>query len=563
MISLFHLRDNAIFLKNWRERMRFASVVSAVIIAVVVIVLILIEASINDHYTYRYEKVNGKVDAKNLYQNGIYVVHGQRYRSTKIPLPWLNEAIYNIAIFQGILLLFFGSLSSYRMAREERLSGTLDFHRSSPTPRSHQVIGLLIGGPVLEWVVFFGTLLFSGYLFSLASPHLAFFIFLKFYAALIVCAVFFHAFMILLALSQNHRRARIGPFLLIFIIYSMMTMIFTLQLSTFYHLSWAPAYEEFSAAVKGDSDWKLRDSYDEDFHDDYYHKNKFQLLYSFFGFRIPSLWLQLLVQLPLIGFFCRGIMRKISHPERPMLSKSQWILLTLFVLFLYVGAAFSVVVEGCRGYYCRSNYQIGEYTTIFLYYIMALGIMGTLESTPNALLFSKGIRRRKKLGQKYWDPLEDFSGNSVWLFVFCMVVTVCYLTFMYIMKVSLSVQTISLMIVLSQIIFFAAAFEFFNLSRHRQKKSIFWTGLGILWIVIPILGSILRKAGPDAIETYFYVHSPFTTPVWLPAYLKGNTSWSFSSSGLLSFALCINLSLAGFMILLAHVERARIRKEVL
>ena len=97
MKSLLNFRDNAIFLKNWRERMRFPSVVSAVMIAVVAVALILIEASVNEHYTYHYKKVNAHSRASNGKYYG-----GPEYDAIKILTPWLNEAVYNIAVFQGM-----------------------------------------------------------------------------------------------------------------------------------------------------------------------------------------------------------------------------------------------------------------------------------------------------------------------------------------------------------------------------------------------------------------------------------------------------------------------------
>ena len=137
-MKIFQLNDNAIFTANCRERMRPAMVLSSIIVAAIIVVLITMNAYLAPR------------------QKDKTCPSGRTGCQDSVPAP--QNVFWYLAIGQGMLLLLGGTLTACNAACRERTSGTLDFHRSSPTPRSHQVLGLLLGAPSLEWCVFLGTL---------------------------------------------------------------------------------------------------------------------------------------------------------------------------------------------------------------------------------------------------------------------------------------------------------------------------------------------------------------------------------------------------------------------
>jgi len=81
-MSIPYFSDNAIFMRNWRERMRLPVVASYIIISVIVISLIILACYLNRDSIDEYDYVN----------------------KTRVAVHWLHMAFFIIAIFQGIVL---------------------------------------------------------------------------------------------------------------------------------------------------------------------------------------------------------------------------------------------------------------------------------------------------------------------------------------------------------------------------------------------------------------------------------------------------------------------------
>ena len=122
-MKIIPLPDNALFLTNWRERMRFAPTLSYIILTIITLILLFLSA---------------------------YFRTGNEYNP-----KWPQEMFWFMIVGQGILILLLGTMSAENISMRERFGGTLDFHRSSPTPRFHQILGLATGSPCLEWCIFF------------------------------------------------------------------------------------------------------------------------------------------------------------------------------------------------------------------------------------------------------------------------------------------------------------------------------------------------------------------------------------------------------------------------
>ena len=208
-MTLFHLAENALFLTNWRERMRFAPTVSSITVAVIIIILLFMAC---------------------------YFRLGDEYNAN-----WPREMFWFLILGQGVLLLVLGTISAEQMSVRERFSGTLDFHRSSPTPRFQQVWGLLLGAPCLEWCIFLMTLpvcIYVGWVGHLKMVDIA-----LFYGSLILCSLFFHILAVLLGLIPDRKKAtslrRSGGLKIFILIYIVIGIASTTRSSALNWATWA------------------------------------------------------------------------------------------------------------------------------------------------------------------------------------------------------------------------------------------------------------------------------------------------------------------------------------
>lgn len=467
--ALLPLTDNALFLQNFRERNRSAYVWSAVILSVIIISLITLSAIITPSHRY---------DASGQMKDSI---------------PWAEKTFLVLSWLQGFLILFLGSLAAYRMAVRERVSGTLDFHRSSPTTRFNQIIGLLLGAPSLEWFVFLGSMLYSFILVLISGIPIL--LALKFYTSLSVCAVFYHSIAILIgvwntkSLSLAPREGIIKLSFLFFGLVLVTNLFYDLPLSGLYYLGWFPFYNDLSILIMHPP------------RTNYIFRN-YAALHSLFTVPMETLTLQLFVQLPFLGLAWTGISRKISQPERPTFSKAQTALLTLFFLFLFTGSSISALFYYDTKFEYSWNNPANRIIQYFLFLSLLLGLGGALSSTPTRELFLKGLRRAKNNKQLRVDLNDDHATNVSWLLTTCFIIAAIFSIIGQTFYGETGYKVISLFVILSFLVFFASALEHFRLGVHHKKMSLFWTGLSILWIFLPIFGLITN----GVVKSPYYLH---------------------------------------------------------
>jgi hypothetical protein len=537
------LFDNPLFIRYWRERMRLHYVGAFGLITAIIILLIFLSAYLTPPKIYVY----GPEPTINYDSGGksSQCPISPPRKSNAYPVPWLHSVFFSLAVFQGILLLLVGTTSAYRMSFQERTSGTLDFHRSTPFWRFPQIMGIIFGSTVLEWIIFLWTLPIS--LFIVLLTPISIWTFLIFYVALAVCAIFYHSLAVCLGIASNQKRRELGILGIFFFAYFILALSF--WLSCFYHAGCFPAYDylyknSFSLGVS------LSERH-------YHYDYSFLTRDMFFGVKIPFLLFQLIIQLPLIALIWAGISRKIAYAERFLLSKT--LSLALAFLVLYCSAASLI-----------SNQLIekhsGDFNLIaFIYFIFTLMFIGANSATPTHLMYSKGLQRIKKLSLNrlsYWD---DQGSNWVWLISCCLLALSMLGFFLNFVEISLRNKIIIMVFILSQIVSFASALEFFRLSRYHQKQILFWTGLGIVWIIIPILGMITEAAvmgfkGGDYL-VYFFSASPFFGVTFFFENFFSKPEGKYLSDQ--QVFLAINILLAALMAYLAFRQRRRVKTEIL
>lgn len=461
---LFDLKNNANFLQCWRERNRPATVGSAITL------LIIIEAMI---FTSTYfEQTSSK--------------------------PWFIESIFALSVLQGIILLFFGSLNAFKLASRERTNRTIDFHRTAPTTRNNQVLGILLGSTSLEWwtsVLIFVVQLTIGLINGVSILGI-----IQFYLQLSLCACLFHTFCVLVGISRDPIRNKAG---IIGIFVGVIFMSFVLMMSRVgfvYQLTWMPAYHQLETTLRPD---KVIEGWPP-----HSNNNHHELNYTLFGVKLPALPLQILIQLPYIALFWSGIGRRFTNVDQPILSKSQLSTFCFYTIFLYLGSYISLHFFSTEKHLDPKDYIGG-----MVIMLLVFAFVGAFLVTPSQLGYLRGLRRAKKIGKPRLNWAHNYSSNVTWTIIFCILCTITMSIYFFLYSTNVGLAVHGTTILLGHVIFFLSFYEFFQLSRFHNKKALLFTTIVILWFLLPLFGMILLASiGKD---------NPFITFLLAPSPMFG------------------------------------------
>ncbi len=519
-MTLLPLLDNSLFLRNWRERMRPTLILSSTIITSIVIVFFFLAA---------------------------YIQH-DLYKSISPPLI----IFWYMILGHGVLLLLIGTSMVGHMSVQERISGTLDFHRASPTSRWNQILGILVGAPVLEWCIFSVTLPISLVLASISEIGLINAI--VFYISLILCAIFFHFFSLFGALHSDRKivatQNRTGILKIFLFLYFFPLFFVSFHFSSLYHLTCLPQYIHVTGLIFKTLGSSL---------DKFYTSPA--LPFRLYSVQLPSLLFQGIVEIPFIIFFSLGVMRKISRPERPIFSKKQSLVLIGLILFLFVGSAIPLFEYAEKKISPDAHFL----TVCFVYLTTFLGILGATSITPSQLLYLKGLRKLKKLGQKKILWQDDHATNSPWLFGFALIALLFHFLFTAWMTPNLLDRFLVFSLTILYVFSLAWALEYFRLSQHHTKRSLFIVLTSIVWFFIPLLGLIMQplfKQYPDVIY-YFFAPSPlFGLGSTISIILSKSYYQNIFEPMVLVVTVLINLIIALICLLFTKRERKFLRQKV-
>lgn len=535
-MMLLPLMDNPLFLKHWRERMRPYYFSSALVIALFILFLIFVGNYVNQ-------------ESLSVYNHAI---------RHSVKVSWMGSIIYHIASLEGVVILLLGTISAYRNTTQEISGGTIDCHRASPVRRLDQAVGAIFGSAILEWVVF-GLL---SAVMALTSLFFGFGLkpFFQFHIPIVVTAIFLHTLAVWAGLYARTKKQGMGLFGALALLYFVWMMMVALsfmasQVSAFYHATWLPVYERLHLELLDVPAYSWR----------YDLPGSGTQEAVFYGIRMPSFLLQLIVQLPLWWLALAGIKRRFSSGEKSVLSKTQFLALYILILFYYLGSIITVLTQGGMPMFHHNDKMPMNFMTIYLLY----GFMfwGVFVATPDNLNFTRGLARARKMGLPRLDLSDDKSSNSLWALAFCMATVVFWGAFAFVLKLPSGKALIALALVLCHVLAFSSALEAFRLSRFHHKKVYFWTALGILWVGIPLLGLTLLGAHAGQASSSlvpFFALSPLfdvapITEILETKYKHGQGDWRFNASLL----LVINFLVTFIAALWVTRERARVYKEAL
>lgn len=518
-----NLKYNSLFIRNFRERMRphIAGSYAALVLVTAALVIFVNR----DHFTN---------------------VRWERSFLAYLPRWDTEEVFFALALIQGALLLVLGTLSAYRLTLMDRLNGILDLFRATPTSGADHVIGLVLGAPITEWLLF---LLLTPVALVIAimgglEPGAV----VSFYLSLVLCAVFYHSTAVLAGAcaSRKHLRETISFGLLFIILHALALIGSFWDLSVAYHATCLPAFGNLMRSI-----------------DDSVPAASLAVntnLHLFFGAQVPSLLLQILIQVPLTAFACLATDRKLSSPDKPMLSRPQMLALTALIAVFFTGEL-SHFKELSRA----NNFALYTFVSAaYIFLFFALSIIFIVFGTPTALGYRQGLNRMKNLGMPELSLFDEQAGNTGWLLLYCGLVASGYSAVCLVFKTSLPASIASFSVLMVFVFWVASALEFSRL-RFPGKETVFTTTFLLLWIAIP-LAEMTTTDGRYPCLTFL---SPLVTiPLWSGAVMdKSQVDFSVllpqETSTLLIWIghMCLIL-ISLCCIYLARRERDRIRTEV-
>ena len=518
MTALFN--NNAFFLQTTRERMRPATVFSWLLICGLIILLQWLSIFVN----------SGK------------------YASPHLELFW------NLAGAQSLLLFGLATWSTVQMANRERSSGTLDFHRASPSPALAQAAGILFGAPSLEWVIFLLTLPIS-LILAMASP-LGIGQALEFYLSLISSVVLLHLFMIFISLNRfgleetSSRLLQNAPLLaLFFIVFAVLPI---MGKADYHHTRYTERVSSVSSHLIGMPVWeKVETIVRNTNHKKKYSHNRNLQHYSqsipksyFFNFPVFPLALQLAIQIPLMLLLTGGIIRIIRMPHVSALSKEQLLFTAMhLIFFLFIADDYLNIIRATR--------QSKAVLTMqgFIFFVSIVGYISALMATPRRLTYIIGLRKMAQLGLKRMADFDDHNSNCFW-FVCYAALSFTFFLF-YRMVLPAEASNFGLMILgigLLQVGTFAFALEAFYLSSMGNKRVLFVAALSIPWVFFPVLAGILASS----YSVYGSVFSPFYIQV-LSSKFGSAQPYNYGAAGLI-----LVLNLMAFVIAAYFAARQRL-----
>jgi hypothetical protein len=511
-MSILALRDNALFMVSFRERTRPQLLLAAAAVSALILTLMISTCYLND---------------------------------TGNEGEWAKWAFTAVALAQGAALFFAGSFTAGQAASREVKNGTLDFHRISPTNRFHQVIGLLLGAPILEWCTFAATLPVSVVLGFMANVPVIDMVSL--YAGIAVSALFTHSVAIALglstrkptALAREHAVGVLVPVGLLILSSSAMPM----GSATLYHTTSLPLFVDVLGRLY-DVNATGPDA------------PNWELLNNIYHVALPSIAIILLVQIPFMVMTWLAAARAISRPDHPAFSKSELLVWIGLVLAFFVGDALPALAD------TRLRRIMGADGMVFgmlLYTALALGLWGSWIVTPYHLIHMKGLRRMRKLGRTRLLPLSDSASNLPWLGGFTILFAASYLGLLpYFEDLSMKTIIIAPVAALFYVLWPAQALEYFRLSPLRSFRVLFIIVLAIPWFFFPLFGVITGVLlEEDVVSQMLVIPSPFFSLGLLVA--SGESRDVLPIFPLI--AVGFNGVVASVMLILASIQRAAVRKE--
>lgn len=396
----------------------------------------------------------------------LLVVVVTQLHNADAPLPWEGVALRYLVALTGLIVVPLGAMLVGSTAADERLLGTLDLHRLGPARPATHVLGLVLGAPLLVWVLFLALVpvVFSLALRGGVAPGLMG----ACLTSIAVTALLAWVATLVLALGGNvlskgalHAAGlTIGLGLL-----GLGYLGYRLHLAPFYYGSGVGPWVYLAAPEA--------------------HVPRASL----FGAPFPPLFYQLLVQGTLIALLWVAATRLIRPGQRPAWSKPQVLLLCGFLIAVFLGSM--------PGHPWLAGEGTPPIVLVTGYIILGLGILAAALVTPRRVDHVRAWHRLHDEEEPlYAAGFDDGASNFAWYLVYCAIAVGAGAGLLWLAPRDIAAPALVVFaLALFQVGWVAGGLEAYYLSRGRFRRGIFFATAAFPWLIFPMVGVWMRING--------------------------------------------------------------------
>jgi hypothetical protein len=320
-----------------------------------------------------------------------------------------------LLVIQCLILLLKGTARAAAGIIQEKIDQTLDYQRLTPLTPLRNVIGYLIGLPILEYAMF-----------ALTLPHLAFIVLkgdipfgtvLSVYTALFVCTIFYH--MTAIAVGMVMKRWIFGYLLSIFSVAFLNLILAPLGslvgLKFMQYLSVFPVIGEMVLPMDPtDGPGAIID---------------FAEPVPFFNLTLSPFQFTLLLQGSLILTFATMAVRRWQKADKHSLSKPFALGMLAVYVVLVIGNVWPIITGQFMPFPIFGNddlAQLAEPIAIGLPLVYSIAtlllcIFLYMNTVPTHHDYVRGLRRAKKLGSNAARPWDDDAAHMSFMSLFTLI----------------------------------------------------------------------------------------------------------------------------------------------
>jgi len=343
-----------------------------------------------------------------------------------------------LLIIQGLILLLKGTARAAAGIIQEKIDQTLDYQRLTPLAPLKNIVGYLVGLPILEYAMF-----------ALTLPHLAFIVVkgniplltvLSVYTSFFVCTIFYH--MTAVAIGMVMKRWIVGYMVSIFSVAALNLIIAPLGsqlgLKFLQYLSVFPVIGEKVQPVVADAGFARGPGFGPDPAFGPGPGSGPSLDFAepvpFFDITLSPFQFTLLLQSSLIVTFGTMAIRRWKKADKHSFSKPYALgLLTAFVV-LVIGNTWPIITGQFLPFSIFGSNVLEERAEAIaiglpLVYSMAVWLLCMFlysNIVPTHHDYVRGLRRARKLGRKAARPWDDDSANLPFMGLFALIALAGY-----------------------------------------------------------------------------------------------------------------------------------------
>lgn len=483
MREFFDLANNPLFVKHVRSRLRRGAIVPAILLIAFLCA-------------------------------GIIIID-MEFRRPNAPAFEIAPKIF--FYLQGLILMLIGGAQVASAVAHIKDTGIIDFHRVTPMPAKVQTIGIILGAPIRELVLFTVTLPFSFY--AAASGWMGITNWCKLLVVQIGLAMLYYTVAMVTGLSATTSgKGASGKFVFLFGIMNVLSanMLYPAGIYGPTLLTPVPVYEEVFEQDEDNPRNQMRQAARQQQAMQQAQpqgpgqqppRQQFNVVppkpsVTFYSAAIPVVLQSLLFQGTFIAFFFIAASRRMRSGRLPMFSKPIAVSFMSAIAFLSLGSAWDapnlVQVLG------------------LLYFLGICAICLTSSITPPLGEVVKGIQRAQRMSGSNVPRWSDLASNNVVVSIFAATVGVaCALSILLAPKPPLLFFVLRnpfepwAPVAVGVLTILASGFaqQYMNLAYHRRAASFFTLFIVGVWFVPLGIGGLLSLSDSE-VSTFILALTP-------------------------------------------------------